>query len=200
MPNAANKPGIDWIAIRRQYEAGQPVRDIERQLRLAGGPTVSHQRIAMRAKKEGWKIAAAPLGPDPRRAFPPHRSAEAEAIVLDHALTGTTRKRMAAAVGMTVAQLAAWAEDDDGFARKLARAEADFEKVNLDRMGQAADRGDWRAAESLLTKAQATKQDYAAPTATAFAPGINVIIQIPDPGQTPLPVAPPVLDLRAEEG
>lgn len=183
----ANTKPVPWNDIKRLYEAGKPANAIAKDM-TAQGDKISKQAILKRAKREGWAnnpqaakvrqaaeawqpIAATHSQTGNQLATGPDRSAtqianwgkrtleNAAHILAQVELTGD-QKLAARSAGIHPDTLKRWRESDSDFAEQLDAANAKFCAEHIGNVSKASERGDWKAAERLLSVNPMTKEDW----------------------------------------
>jgi len=172
-----SKPGINWLDIRRRYEAGEGPRPIARSL----GGAITHPAIIYRAKKEGW--GKPPTGKEMVITnFPAYESQghkdtpEVRTTVLQCLRDGMSQSASAEYSGIHRDTLSKWANVDDVFRQQIRIAVRQFQMRNVRVIDGAAQRGDWRAASYQLEHHPDTKEDYA--PSQSVNPLVSVVLNI----------------------
>ena len=179
-----DKPGVDWIEIRRMVlEEGTPLRQ------LAVRYSVSRQAIHKRAMKEGWivpkqvrtpllesrLIESGTLGHVAWKATP-----GVLAAYVKHLSEGMPKRTAAAMVGVARQTIEEWRDKDKNFDAACQAATAHWAKTRIKNINNAGDRGDWRADSWLLERHPETRTDFQGPKAEGGTT-IQVVLNIPLP-------------------
>ena len=197
------KPGVDWSAIEKAVRAGQSTTSLAKQHGLA------RQSIDKRAKKEGWKdgpqrwlpatrttkTAQAVENPqttsDKLCAAYGNRTPENQAKILHELSRGVPLSIAAGIIGMGYDAFLAWRKADSTFDRLVYQARQEHLGKQYGNIAKASDRGDWKAAQAILSSAPETKKDWS--TTNAGAGGITVNISIKGESE------PPVIDITPQK-
>lgn len=180
------KPGIDWVAIEARVRAGEAA------LQIAKDHEVSCQAISKRARKEGWRKTALQVRAETE--FKPAavngKGRPETKLAIIHALEkGVQQKTAAGVAGIAEDTLLEWKTRDPAFREECQAAVQRFIQTNLGRVDKAADRGDWKAATWMLGKHPASKPDYAEDAIGKGGAVLNIILNIPKPGQATIEAA-----------
>jgi transposase-like protein len=184
---ALSKPGIAWQRIAADYAAGASLSALSRRY------GVTRQGIAKRAGREGWhrdpeavapassrtaQRIANPVTPadcrliaDGRRSVP-NMQAVLAALRIGAPVTVAARR-----VGLSDDALRAWVDDDPDFARLAEAARADGLHTRLERLEQAAERGDARIDQWALERHPLTRDEFAAADRGKASLSITVVFE-----------------------
>ena len=174
---------IDWLTIRRRYEAGESSYKIS--VSLGNKPT--RQGITKRAERENWgnqtdnsTVTAVgsgnwlervgkydPVGVKDRPAT--------RALILQLLAEGMPKSSAAELAGVNRDTLLNWSSKDAAFSAMLTQAQQEWHRKRLKSVERAADAGDAATGRWLLERHPATREHY---KPSAGSSGANVAIQI----------------------
>lgn len=195
---ANNKPGVDWQAIRRRYEAG------ETPYAIAKLYDVTQQGIRKRIQKEGWEKGIAP-DPELLNTVPEYTEPEVNwltvvernfktpvgskdnprrrASILRDLANGLPKKAAAAGAGITDDTLTAWCKADTDFSAQCDEAQAQYIRRRFGDINKASERGDVKAATWTMERHPMTREDYGNANRGAQGGGITVVLNVPAPSR-----------------
>ena len=181
------KPGVNWTAIE------QAIRQGESSTSLAKKHSVARQSIDKRANKEGWRNGPQRWMPavrqtntskaleNPQSSAERHmattgvRSAENAASLLHELSRGVPYSIAPGMIGISYETFLKWRQDDPTFDRLVWQARQEHLGRQYGNIAAASDRGDWKAAQAILSSAPETKKDW---STTSGSGGITVNISI----------------------
>lgn len=190
---APNKPGLDWTAIRAEYERGITAAELSRR------HPVTKQSIGERAKREGWSTSRRDLKRQALNTLPVSirqgrlsttRTPETIAELLDSLAQGVGRPEAAALAGIAESTLYRWLQSDSELVELVAQAERIASAGDLKAITAARDRGDWKAAAWRLERKHRTEYGAGHSQPVGFRVVLNVGRDAPPP---------PVVDVQPEE-
>lgn len=187
MPQA--KPGVDWAAIRKGFEAGTSIRELARQ-----HAPLTHRAIQKRRDKEGWDTkSAATLATynlpsvatsGDRHKITTHRTPEKAQTILEGLRQGWPKRTAALKAGMHPSTLDEWLLADPDFADLAEQAVEDWHASKLGQIDAAGDRGDWKASAYRLERHHKTRDIYAAKDGQGVNIQVNLSIGRDEPTVT----------------
>jgi len=201
---APTKPGLDWAAIRADFDKGLGYSALARRY------PVSKQVIHKRAQREGWEkkrkrtkahwesqVAKAEVGTEFKlRRISTTRTPEAAARILEALSKGATRSAASAAGCISAETLYAWMRDDADFRGLVVAAEFAAVGDFTAEVYAAAKRGDWKAAAWWLERRD--PEHFGAPSRLAAPESIKVLINV---GRDEQPaIESPTIDATSERG
>jgi len=201
---ARTKPGLDWAAIRSDFDRGLGYAALARRY------PVTRQVIHKRAQREGWEkkrkrtkaywsnqVATAEIGTDFKlRRLSATRTPEAAARILDALSKGLTRSAAATAGNIAAGTLHNWMRDDADFRDLVVAAEFAAAGDFTAEVYAAAKRGDWKAAAWWLERRD--PEHFGAPSRLAAPETIKVVINV---GRDEQPaIESPTIDATSERG
>lgn len=155
------KPGVDWVSLQNEYEAG--IASVRQLARKHG---ISHTAINKRIKSHGWKLCPEKVSVPqivetrlPDRPAPDDIEGKRQEI-LGHLANGATPNMAASLSDVTVETFGRWVEADSDFAKLVKRAQNHWAQRRIDNITGAADKGDWRAAAWGLERHPATRGEF----------------------------------------
>jgi hypothetical protein len=174
------KPGVDWVSIRNQYEAG--IASVRKLARMHG---ISHTAINKRIVSHGWKplaggvsvpvITETTLAQHPTA---PDIEAKKQQIA-GHLANGTTPNMAADLADVRRETVTAWLESDTEFSELCKRAQSVWAQKRVNDINLASEKGDWRAGLALLERHPATKADYGNPKDSG-GPKVEIVFNMPE--------------------
>lgn len=177
MTGHVTKPGVDWAAIRNEYESG-----LFSARQLARRHLISHTAINKRIKGEGWVVSEAPKVSIPAiletglsLSHPPAESDAKREEIVGRMADGAPPTMAAALANVTMETFTRWLEEP-GFALACKRAQWSWAQKHVRNIDKASDRGDWRAADTALSKHPISKEIYGAAKDTG-GPKVEIVFQ-----------------------
>ena len=165
---------VDWHEILRRYIAGESVTELAADAKYP----VTRQAISKRVKSANLdnrvrnKIRKArakrgqvtqPLTAQPSTTQPiaqPTIGDDRRAALVELVSLGATVSEACKSIGINRSTFYNWHSEQCGFADSIQQAQREFLALNLASMKNAAQRGDWRAADRILQVNPATKARY----------------------------------------
>lgn len=205
-------PDFDWRKIRALYETGTTPYRIEQQ--IGGRPT--RQAIEKRARKEGWKGSErVPATKEVATVTERHTVATAAMerirtelpdarLLSDNALSDALKAYEDTGNHAVAAAMASvhretwrrWRETSPALRAEIEAICARKAAKSWQRIDSAAKRGDWKADEWLLRNNAVTKDSVSDKPGAAANVGIQVVLNMPKPGELP---DVQVIDVTPEE-
>lgn len=154
------KPGVDWVAIRREYEAG-----IASVRQLARRHLVSHTAINKKIRAQGWaepERVSVPAAVETRLPSNPAKGdiTDRKNAIIGHLVDGAPPNMAAMLADVRGETFGEWLVSDPSFAHSCKRAQMIWAQTRVTDINRASEKGDWRAGLALLERHPATKIEY----------------------------------------
>ena len=178
------KPGVDWSAIKADFDAGLSLAECVRR-QCERGVSITKRAIQKRRDKEGWDKKAAIYAAAAKlpsviaqatgAATTTVRTEDRAKSILESFQKGLPQKTAARLAGIAEHSLINWRQDDDVFD---AACEAAIEAWHATMVGhvEAAAPRDWKAAQWRLQTHSRTKADYADSQRTGTVIQVNIAV------------------------